>query len=65
MPNLTYRVSTTPTVPTSNTAKGSPLTNGEIDGNFKSLSQEIDSTNTVVAGKAAISDVLAFSIALG
>lgn len=37
MANITYRVSTNPTVPSSTTAKGSGLTNEEVDGNFKSL----------------------------
>lgn len=34
---ITYRVSTSPTVPTSTTAKGLQLLNTEVDGNFKSL----------------------------
>lgn len=41
--NITYRITTTPDVPTSTTAKGTPLTSAEIDGNFKSLVDGIDS----------------------
>lgn len=41
MVNLTYRQSTTPTVPTETTAKGAPLTNAEIDGNHKAISDEL------------------------
>lgn len=37
MANLLYRESTTPTLPSSTSAKGSPLTNQELDANFKSL----------------------------
>ena len=36
MANLTFRVAN-PTAPTNTTTKNSPLTNNEIDGNFKSL----------------------------
>lgn len=37
MANLIYRESSTPTVPGSTTTKNAPLTNIEVDGNFKSL----------------------------
>lgn len=37
MANITYRNSTTPTVPEGTTAKTTPLTIDEVDGNFKSL----------------------------
>lgn len=55
MANLTYRVSTTPTLPGSTTAKGTPLTNAEVDANFKALADE-------VAGKGA-GTVTAVSVA--
>ena len=42
MANLLYRASTTPTVPLSTTAKNAPLTNLEVDGNFKSIDNELD-----------------------
>lgn len=38
---LKYRVNLTPTVPTSNTVKGSPLTSLEIDANFKSIANDL------------------------
>jgi hypothetical protein len=41
MANILYRASTAPTVPGSTTAKTTPLTNLEIDGNFKSLNDEL------------------------
>ena len=41
MANLLYRISTTPTVPLSTTAKNAPLTVGEVDGNFKSLNDQL------------------------
>ena len=55
MANLTYRVSTTPTLPGSTTAKGTPLTNNEVDANWKALQDE-------VAGKGA-GTVTAVSVA--
>lgn len=41
MANITFRASTTPTVPGSTISKGSPLTNLEVDGNFKSINDDI------------------------
>jgi len=41
MANLLYRVSTGPAVPGSTSAKGTPLTNAEIDGNFKSINNDL------------------------
>jgi len=41
MSNIKYRASLTPIVPTSTTLKGAPLTNLELDGNFKSLSDSV------------------------
>ena len=41
MANITYRESITPTVPGTTTAKLSPLTNLEVDANFKSLNDDI------------------------
>jgi hypothetical protein len=40
--NITYR-SDTQTVPPNTSVKGSPLTNAEIDGNFKSVKDSIES----------------------
>ena len=47
MSNLTYRASSTPTIPGSTTVKGSPLSHLEVDANFKAL--DID-----IAGKATL-----------
>lgn len=41
MANITYRESITPTVPGTTTAKLTPLTNLEVDANFKSLNDDI------------------------
>jgi len=41
MSNIIFRINTSPAVPGSDIAKGSPLTNAEIDGNFKSLQNSI------------------------
>ena len=41
MANLLYRISLTPTVPTSTTVKNAPLTNLEVDANFKSLNDQL------------------------
>lgn len=41
MANLLYRTSTNPTTPASTTAKGTPLTNLEVDGNFKALNDDV------------------------
>ena len=72
MANIKYRSSSTPTVPNTTTVKGAPLTNLEVDGNFKSLSNAVDAVetsvsnlDTVVQTKVEVSEVLAYSIALG
>lgn len=41
MANLLYRSSSTPTTPVSTTVKNSPLTNLEVDGNFKSINDDL------------------------
>lgn len=41
MADLIYRVSTTPSIPTTTYSKNSPLTNLEIDGNFKSINDDL------------------------
>lgn len=40
--NITYRASTSPTLPSAVTAKGSTLTTDEMDGNLKSLATGVD-----------------------
>lgn len=41
MANILYRESTTPTTPGSTTAKGTPLSNLEVDGNLKSINDDL------------------------
>ena len=41
MANLLYRTSTTPTTPSATSAKSAPLTNLEVDGNFKSVDNDL------------------------
>lgn len=73
MANLTYRASLTPTLPGSTTLKNAPLTNLEVDANFKSLNDGIQTLDTAVSAKAstayvdatAASQALAMAIALG
>ena len=56
MANLLYRASSTATTPASTTVKNSPLTNLEIDANFKSLN---DGIATVQSGNVATATRLA------
>ncbi len=69
MAELKYRQTTAPTVPVSTVAKGSPLTNLEMDGNFKSIADDLNLKSTTVqlnAGIAAATDAaVAMAIALG
>jgi len=62
MPHIKYRASTTPTVPTESTVKGSPLTNLEVDGNIKSLANALDSRLTIdnpsIYGDVTLADPL-------
>ena len=51
---ITYRVSTSPTVPTVTTAKGLQLLNTEVDGNFKSLDVSKLETNGSAASLTGI-----------
>ena len=41
MANILYRASATPTIPVSTTVKNTPLTNLEVDANFKSINDEL------------------------
>lgn len=49
MANILYRESTTPTTPGSTTAKGTPLTNLEVDGNLKSINDGLATKASLVA----------------
>lgn len=51
MPNLTYRASSTPTLPGSTTVKGTGLTNLEIDANIKAIADDLATKQpTLVSG---------------
>lgn len=53
MANLLYRSSSTPTVPASTTVKNAPLTNLEIDGNFKSVNDDLANKPTLTGSGAS------------
>lgn len=70
MANLLYRASATTTNPTSTTIKNSPLTNLEVDANFKSLNDDLAGKTTaaaaaVYADSTAATQAIVMSIALG
>lgn len=70
MANITYRESATPTVPGSTTAKLTPLTNLEVDANFKALDVDIQTrattaTVTNLINTTAADTSVAMAIALG
>ena len=46
--NILYRETTTPNLPSVSSAKQAPLTNREIDGNFKSIANAIETIGTNV-----------------
>ena len=49
MSNITYRLSATPTLPGSSAVKGSPLTNTDVDANFKAIDNDILLRATLVS----------------
>lgn len=77
MANITYRESSDPTLPDTTVTKASPLTNIEVDANFKALNDDIQTralTSNVTSlvqtqlnyiSSTAASDSLSFAIALG
>jgi len=69
MAEILYRQSVNPVVPAVTAAKGAPLSNAEIDGNFKSiqtdLSTKASTTQLSAVNAAAIDNAVALSIALG
>lgn len=54
MANLIYRVSQTPTIPGASSVKSAPLTNLEIDSNFKALDADLVTAIQAITTKAAI-----------
>lgn len=69
MAQLLYRASTTPNTPTSTSAKGAPLTNLEVDGNFKSLNDDLALKAYIASptftGDVAINSVTALKVPVG
>ena len=57
MANITYRATLSPSIPIETTLKAAPLTNVEVDANFKSLNDDIDtrviSTRTITINGTA------------
>jgi hypothetical protein len=66
MANITYRESGSPIIPGSTTTKNAPLTNLEVDANFKALNDDIQTktTQAYVDSVAATQSVM-MAIALG
>ena len=69
MAKITYRDTLSPTIPVSDTVKGTPLTNLEMDGNFKSISDAVtnlDTLTTLVSDNATAAEMyLVWVAALG
>jgi hypothetical protein len=62
MATLTYRENSSPTPPGATTVKGSGLTNLEIDANFKSVDNDIQTRTTVAQAQ---DQAISMAIALG
>jgi hypothetical protein len=62
---LTYRASSTPTVPGATSTKGSALTNLEVDANFRTVDDNIVAINTTLPTLSTLDNVTAMAIALG
>ena len=69
MANILYRQSTTATLPVATSAKGSPLTNLEIDGNMRAMNEDLGTKATTsqmnASMQSAIDTAVAMAIALG
>ena len=67
MANLTYRVNSNPALPPASIVKGAPLTNLEVDANFKALDASLDTVQTQITqvSQQANQDAVALAIALG
>jgi hypothetical protein len=55
IPNLIYRTSDTAPIPSSSIVKGVPLTNLEVDGNFRSLQQFSNILFSLISGTTTLS----------
>lgn len=61
MANLIYRASLTPTTPSVSSLKNAPLTNLEVDGNFKSIDDDLSDKLTLSGGAQTVQGVKTFS----
>ena len=64
MANITYRVNSDPAIPGTSTVKGTPLTNVEVDANFRAIDIEVDQLNSStvrLTGDQTIGGVKTFS----
>ena len=64
MANITYRVNSNPAIPGTSIVKGVPLTNVEVDANFRAIDIEVDQLNSStvrLTGDQAIAGVKTFS----
>jgi len=64
MANITYRVNSNPAIPGTSIVKGTPLTNVEVDANFRAIDIEVDQLNSStvrLTGDQTIAGVKAFS----
>lgn len=64
MANLIYRQPSVASVP-STTVKNAPLSNIEVDTNFKNLDDDIQTRATTTALQTVADNAIALSIALG
>jgi hypothetical protein len=66
MANILYRETTTPTLPSSTSAKGTPLTNLELDANFRSLNDaKLEGIVPVVNGGTGVVTIPANAVVIG
>ena len=63
MANLTYRITSNPSIPGSSNVKGSSLTYQEMDANLKSIDNDLVELKQDVEQQK--SDTLALTLALG
>lgn len=59
---IKYRITSTPEVPVTTSVKGSPLTSEEIDGNFKSLVNALDSIDASEVSSSPVGGLAATNV---
>lgn len=69
MAEIKYRVSTVATIPSTTSAKGTPLTNLEMDGNMRSIQMDLlskaSASSVTTSIQSANDSAIAMAIALG